>query len=725
MPDRVNRCDLSVDSLLAAFIEGEALIGSGISAAEFWVGLNGLLTDFTPRNRALLARRDDLQRQIDDWHRDHAALPHDAAAYKQFLVSIGYLVPEGPDFAIETSNIDPEISTIAGPQLVVPVMNARYALNAANARWGNLYDALYGTDALGDVAVGHGYDADRGARVIAWVREFLDVAVPLALGLWRDVTALQVKDGIVLVSMPAGVTGLANPTQFVGYDSGKPDRLAIMLRHHQLLLEIIVDRATTIGQLDRAGISAVWLEAAISAIMDLEDSVAAVDGADKVVCYRNWLGLMKGNLSEDFSKGGKTMTRRLDPDYALISPKGGVFTAKGRALMLVRNVGHFLTNPAVRDQQGRAAPEGLLDALITVLCALHDLKKPDAPRNSTAGSVYVVKPKMHGPDEVAFADDVFSRVEQILGLPRYCVKLGIMDEERRTTVNLKECIRAARHRVAFINTGFLDRTGDEIHTSMQAGAMVRKDEMKSAKWIAAYENNNVNVGLACGLAGRAQIGKGIWAMPDLMAAMLRDKIAHPGAGANCAWVPSPTAAVLHATHYHRVDVASRQNEIRVGANRAALADILTIPVAIGRNWSEAEITEELENNAQGILGYVVRWVDQGIGCSKVPDIHNVQRMEDRATCRISSQHMANWLYHGVVSPDQVTAVMQRMALVVDGQNAADPQYHPMAPGFDGPAYLAACALVFEGVAQPNGYTEPIMQRARQAVKAARRSGKSI
>ncbi|MBZ0127680.1 MAG: malate synthase G [Rhodobacteraceae bacterium] len=699
MVERVARNGLNVAVELADFIEGQALPSSGITADAFWQGLSDLVHDLTPANRDLLQKRAEFQATIDQWHIDRRGQPHDAAAYQAFLREIGYLVPEGPDFSIETANLDPEIAEVPGAQLVVPVMNARYALNAANARWGSLYDALYGTDAMGDLPKGGGYDPVRGARVIAFARAFLDDHFPLTTGSWADV------DDVAMIA-----DALAYPGQFSGTTKG-----GVILNNHGLHVYIRLDRDTAIGASDKAGISDLLLESAMSAIMDCEDSVAAVDAADKVLAYGNWLGLMKGDLREEVSKGGKTFTRTLDPDYDYTDRSGKTHRLKGRALMLVRNVGHLMTNPAILDRDGAEVFEGLMDAMITTLCAMHDLN--GARANSSAGSVYVVKPKMHGPAEVAFADQVFTQVEAALGLPRYTVKLGIMDEERRTSVNLKECIRAAKHRVAFINTGFLDRTGDEIHTSMQAGAMVRKGEMKNTAWIAAYEDNNVDVGLACGLAGKAQIGKGMWAMPDLMADMLAAKIAHPQAGANCAWVPSPTAATLHAMHYHDVDVKARQAEIAKGGKRASLDDLLTIPLATGQNWSEAEITAELENNAQGILGYVVRWVDQGIGCSKVPDIHDVGLMEDRATCRISSQALANWLLHGVVSRDQVLAVMRRMAAVVDRQNDGDPLYTPMGPDFDTIAFQAACDLVFLGVEQPSGYTEPVLHARRLQLKA--------
>ena len=713
MAQRTERAGLQVDTILARFLEDEALPGTGISAPAFWDGFAGLLADFAPKNRALLARRDELQSKIDAWHIARRGQPHDHAAYKAFLAEIGYLLPEGPAFTIETANVDPEIAKVPGPQLVVPVTNARYALNAANARWGSLYDCLYGTDAMGSQPPAGGYERGRGARVVARARVFLDEAFPIAGTSHADVRRYVVKDGALLVDdLP-----LVQPEKFVGFRGNPKAPDSILLRNNGLHVELVFDRAHFIGSRDQALLADVQLESAMSAIMDCEDSVACVDAEDKVTAYRNWLGLMQGNLSEAFEKGGRTVERRLAADREYLDPNGSPFTLKGRALMWVRNVGHLMTNPAILLPDGSEVPEGLMDAMVTVTLALHDLKKTEGMRNSVAGSVYVVKPKMHGPEEVAFADAVMGRVEQVLGLPKATVKLGIMDEERRTSVNLKECIRAAKRRVAFINTGFLDRTGDEIHTSMEAGAFSRKDFIKRKSWITAYEALNVDIGLECGLSGRAQIGKGMWAMPDLMAAMLDEKIAHPRAGANTAWVPSPTAATLHALHYHRVDVLAVQAKLAKGGRRAHVDGILDIPLASFQAWNRAQVVREVENNAQGILGYVVRWIDQGVGCSKVPDVNDVGLMEDRATCRISAQHVANWLHHGVVSAEEVTEAMKKMATVVDRQNAGDPLYRPMAPSFQGAAFQAAVELVFKGREQPSGYTEPLLHAWRLRVKA--------
>ncbi len=709
MNERVERHRLQVDSKLAEFIETEALPGTGVEASGFWEGLSRIAHDLGSKNRALLDKRENLQGRIDAWHRENRGIVTDPESYRSFLEEIGYLVPEGPDFEIETQNTDPEFATIAGPQLVVPITNARYSLNAANARWGSLYDALYGTDALGDLPPAGGYDAARGARVIQRAREFLDEALPLASGSWATVGKGDLAAGTMF---PA----LADPSQHKG-----GLEFGAHFENNGLGILIEFDESQEIAKGDLLGISNVWLESAVTAIMDCEDSVACVDAEDKVLAYRNWLGLMKGDLTEEVAKGGKSFTRRLAPDTDYYrSEDGDAYRVRCRALMLVRNVGHLMTNPAILTEDGEEIYEGLMDAMVTALIAIHDLKKPadDVLKNSPAGSVYVVKPKMHGPDEVAFAVETFDRVEDYLGLARNTVKLGIMDEERRTSATLRECIRAAKHRVAFINTGFLDRTGDEIHTAMEAGPMIRKGEMKTQPWILAYEDRNVDIGLACGLSGRAQIGKGMWAMPDLMADMLVQKIGHPLAGANCAWVPSPTAATLHATHYHKVDVMARQAELAAAGPRGSLDDLLTVPLAGNPDWSDADLQAEVENNAQGILGYVVRWIDQGVGCSKVPDINDVGLMEDRATCRISSQALANWLHHGVVSEDQVMAAMRKMAEKVDRQNSGDPLYRPMAPGFDGIAFKAASDLVFEGRVQPSGYTEPVLHRRRLELKAS-------
>ena len=692
-----DRAGLQVATELARFVEQRALPGTGIDADAFWRGLAELFARFAPENAALLRHRDALQAQIDAWHRDHVGQPHDLAAYRAFLHRIGYLVDEPAPFTIAPRDVDDEVARVAGPQLVVPILNARFLLNAANARWGSLYDALYGTDALPGAPSGPGYDPTRGAQVIRWARDFLDEAVPLASGSWRDWSG----------DAPA----LADPSQLAGRAGEN-----WLLRHHGLHIELVIDRTHPIGRDDPAGLADVILESALTTICDLEDSVAAVDAADKVAAYANWLGLMRGDLEDTFEKGGATVTRRLNDDRRYVSPEGDAFWLPGRSLLFVRNVGHLMTTPALLLPDGSEAPEGILDAAITSLIALHDLHDLGSRYNSRAGSIYIVKPKMHGPEEVAFTDRLFDGVEDLLGLARHTIKVGVMDEERRTSANLAACIHAVRGRIVFINTGFLDRTGDEIHTSMHAGAMVRKAQMKDAPWIAAYEDRNVQIGLACGFAGRAQIGKGMWAAPDRMQDMLAQKIAHPRAGATTAWVPSPTAATLHATHYYRVSVADRQGE-RAAEPAAPLDALLTIPLADGHGWSEREIADELDNNAQGILGYVVRWVDQGVGCSKVPDIHDIGLMEDRATLRISSQHLANWLHHNVTMPTQVDAAFARMAAKVDAQNAGDPAYRALTP--DSLAMQAARALVFEGIAQPNGYTEPLLHRYRRRAKAAR------
>jgi malate synthase len=705
-----DRAGLKVAAELAALIEQDVLPGLGLDPADFWSGAAEVFARFAPENRALLARRDDLQARIDAWHAARRGQPYDVAASQTFLREIGYLVEDPAPFSIGTSGVDAEIARMAGPQLVVPVLNARFLLNAANARWGSLYDALYGTDALGDLPTGGGYDAARGARVVARAKAFLDEAAPLGEGTHADVAGWSVVDGAL-------VPALQDPAQFVGFTGDPASPASILLAHNGLHIELVIDPSHPVGRGDPAGLADVVLESALTTIVDLEDSVAAVDAADKAEAYRNWLGLMRGDLAATFKKGGETLTRALEPDRRWTAPHGGDVTLKGRSLLFVRNVGHLMTNPAVRLTDGSDAPEGIMDAVVTSLIALYDIKGLGAFGNSATGSVYIVKPKMHGPDEAGFTDRLFDAVEDLLALPRHTIKVGVMDEERRTSANLAACIHAVKDRIVFINTGFLDRTGDEIHTAMQAGPVVRKADIKSSAWITAYEARNVAIGLKCGLSGKAQIGKGMWAAPDRMADMLEQKIAHPRTGANTAWTPSPTAATLHALHYHAVDVFAVQAEVATRPT-PGLEALLTPPLANGVNWSEDEVAAELDNNAQGIRGDVVRWIDQGVGCSKVPDIHDIGLMEDRATLRISSQHIANWLLHGVCTPDQVDAAFLRMAAKVDAQNAGDPLYRPMAPDPAASlAYQAARALVFEGAAQPNGYTEPLLHAYRLRAKA--------
>lgn len=720
MTQRIQQGNLQISEELYQLVNDEIAPGTGIVPAHFWSELENVLEEFAPRNKALLAKREELQKQIDQWHQQHKGETFDPKTYKAFLQEIGYLVDEGPDFQITTESVESEIADQAGPQLVVPIMNARFALNAANARWGSLYDALYGTDVISEengAEKAGAYNAIRGNKVIAYAKSFLDRSTPLANGSHTQVSAYIVENNSLVAKLENGEeTSLKDSAQYIGYQGEANAPTAILLKHHKLHLEIQIDSNDSIGKDDKAGVKDVLMESALTTIMDCEDSVAAVDGEDKALAYRNWTGLMKGDLSESLEKGGKTIVRKLNPDRRYTTASGDL-TLKGRSMLFIRNVGHLMTNPGILMANGEEIPEGIMDGMITCFAAIHDLKGNGEYKNSSASSINIVKPKMHGPEEVAFTNDLFARIEDALKLPRNTIKVGIMDEERRTSVNLKECIRAVKDRVVFINTGFLDRTGDEIHTSMEAGAFAPKLLLKSMPWISAYEDQNVDLGLACGLQGKAQIGKGMWPEPDNMAKMMEAKVAHPNAGANTAWVPSPTAATLHALHYHQVDVQSKQEELKA-RTRASVDDILTIPLLGGRNLSSDEIQMELDNNCQGILGYVVRWIDQGVGCSKVPDINDVGLMEDRATCRISSQHVANWIRHEICSEEQVMETMKRMAAIVDGQNAGDALYHNMAPNFDGFAFQGAADLIFKGCEQPSGYTEPVLHQKRLALKAS-------
>ena len=706
---------LKIDNKLLNFIENEALPGTSVSSEQFWRGFSELVKELNPKNKELLNKRENIQKKINEWHIQNRGKNHNKEEYYNFLKEINYLVDEGPEFKIETNNVDSEIAEICGPQLVVPIMNARYALNAANARWGSFYDALYGTDAMGDMPPAGNYSADRGEKVISYAKNYLDKVVPLKGIKWKDVNKLEIINNKLIINENSEVQ-LVNINQYAGFRYINDKLKELIFIKNKLHLRLLIDADDTIGKDDPANIADIILESAITTIMDCEDSVAAVDSEDKVLAYRNWLGLMKGDLTEEFKKSDKIITRKLSEDISITNSEGKDVILKGRSLMLNRNVGHLMTNPSVLDENNEEIGEGLIDAICTTLIAIHDLSKKEGLRNSTKGSIYIVKPKMHGPEEVAFTNEIFTLVEEILNLPKYTVKIGIMDEERRTSVNLKECIRAAKNRVAFINTGFLDRTGDEIHTSMEAGPFLKKGDMKNTNWINAYEKRNVHIGLSCGLQGKAQIGKGMWAMPDLMQNMMEQKSNHPKAGANCAWVPSPTAATLHATHYHETDVFAVQNQIMNSDHESYIDDLLSIPVSDGQNWSNEEINKEIENNAQGILGYVVRWIDQGVGCSKVPDINNIGLMEDRATCRISSQAIANWLHHGIVTEEQVKSTMKKMAKVVDNQNSNDKKYIPMAQSFDTIAYKAACDLIFKGTELPSGYTEPVLHERRQELK---------